>query len=125
MHNKPAVVLRAAPATAAALAGIFHIMFLTASSLLSMYVTFLMLSLLCHVSPQGKAVGEVFFTKCGQLILRSNTYPLLSKQHDYVVEDYLRLEDGGKVIVDRMCCYCTKTGRSAEQLQVVNKAQAQ
>jgi hypothetical protein len=73
---------------------------------------------------QGKAVGEVFFTADGGLILRSHTYPLLSKQPDFVVEDYLSLEDGGNVVVDRMCCFCTRTGRRAEQLQVVRRSAA-
>lgn len=72
----------------------------------------------------GKAVGEVFFTADGGLILRSHTYPLLSKQPDFVVEDYLSLEDGGNVVVDRMCCFCTRTGRRAEQLQVVRRSAA-
>jgi hypothetical protein len=43
------------------------------------------------------------------------------KTPDYVVEDYFKLEQGGKVLVDRMCCFCTRTKRSAQQTQVAVK----
>jgi hypothetical protein len=34
---------------------------------------------------------------------------------DYVMEEYMRLEEGGQVIVDRMCCLEVKSGNTATQ----------
>jgi len=68
----------------------------------------------------GHARGEgVYFTEGGGLILRHEAWSFLAKKPDFIVEDYLTLEDNGTVIVDRMCCLNTKTGERAEQLQVV------
>ncbi len=53
------------------------------------------------------------------LVIRHETTGLLSRKPDYIVEDYLTLEEEGTVIVDRMCCMSTKTGARAEQIQVV------
>jgi len=61
----------------------------------------------------------VYFTEGGGLILRHEAWSFLAKKPDFIVEDYLTLEDNGTVIVDRMCCLNTKTGERAEQLQVV------
>lgn len=61
----------------------------------------------------------MWFTECGMLILRHETFGIMSKQPDYIVEDYLHLEENGTVIVDRMCTQSVKTGKRAEQMQVV------
>jgi hypothetical protein len=53
------------------------------------------------------------------LILRHETFSLFGKEPDYIVEDYLHLEENGTVIVDRMCTQQVKTGKRAEQMQVV------
>jgi hypothetical protein len=53
------------------------------------------------------------------LVIRHETRGLLSRKPDYIVEDYLTLEEEGTVIVDRMCCQHVKTGARAEQIQVV------
>jgi hypothetical protein len=34
---------------------------------------------------------------------------------DYVMEEYMKLEDGGETIVDRMCCMEVKSGNKASQ----------
>lgn len=64
----------------------------------------------------------MYYTDDGQLVLRHETWGLMSRKPDTIVEDYLRLEEddnGVPVIVDRMCCMDCKTGKRAEQLQVV------
>lgn len=68
---------------------------------------------------QGFGQGHVYFTEDGMLVIRHETRGLLSRKPDYIVEDYLTLEEEGTVIVDRMCCQNTKTGARAEQIQVV------
>jgi hypothetical protein len=68
---------------------------------------------------QGTGHGHVYFTEDGQLIIRHETWSLLGRKPDFIVEDYCSLEEGGKVLVDRMCAFHFKTGQRAEQLQVV------
>lgn len=53
------------------------------------------------------------------LVIRHETWGILGRKPDFIVEDYLTLEEEGTVIVDRMCCQNFKTGARAEQLQVV------
>jgi len=68
----------------------------------------------------GHARAEgVYFTEEGDLILRHEAWSYFAKKPDFIIEDYLNLEDNGTVIVDRMCCLNVKTGERAEQLQVV------
>jgi hypothetical protein len=63
----------------------------------------------------GTTSGQIFMTTDGMLILRARSKPMWGHGHDYVMEEYMRLEDGGKIIVDRMCCMCIKSGARATQ----------
>jgi hypothetical protein len=63
----------------------------------------------------GSTSGQIYMTTDGMLILRARSKPLWGSDHDFIMEEYMRLEDGGKVIVDRMCCLCIKSGRQATQ----------
>lgn len=49
------------------------------------------------------------------LILRAKARPVFGSSPDYVTEEYIRLESGGDVLVDRMCCMEIKTGKTATQ----------
>jgi hypothetical protein len=73
----------------------------------------------CLIVLQGTGHGHVYLTEEGQLIIRHETWSFLGRKPDFIVEDYLTLEEGGKVIVDRMCACNCKTGQRAEQIQVV------
>jgi hypothetical protein len=66
----------------------------------------------------GSTVGKIYMTECGTLILCSECKPAFGRKVDIILEDYLTLEEGGQVIVDRMCCYEVSTGRRIEQFQV-------
>ncbi|WIA30241.1 hypothetical protein OEZ86_000332 [Tetradesmus obliquus] len=66
----------------------------------------------------GSTVGKIYMTECGMLILRSECKPAFGRKVDIILEDYLTLEEGGTVIVDRMCCLEVATGRRIEQVQV-------
>lgn len=68
---------------------------------------------------QGTGRGYVYYTDEGMLVIRHETYGIMGRKPDYIVEDYLTLEEEGTVIVDRMCCQNPRTGARAEQLQVV------
>jgi hypothetical protein len=48
------------------------------------------------------------------LILRARSRPMFGNV-DYVMEEYMKLEDGGETIVDRMCCMEVKSGNKASQ----------
>ncbi|KAF6265361.1 RNA dependent RNA polymerase-domain-containing protein [Scenedesmus sp. NREL 46B-D3] len=66
----------------------------------------------------GSTVGKIYMTDSGTLILRSETKPAFGRKVDLILEDYLTLEEGGQVIVDRMCCLEVATGRRVTQYQV-------
>lgn len=57
-------------------------------------------------------------TSEGVLILRAFARPAFSSEVEFITEDYLVLEQGGAVVVDRMCCVEVATGRKAVQYQV-------
>jgi hypothetical protein len=40
---------------------------------------------------------------------------MFGHNHDFIMEEYMRTEEDGKIIVDRMCCVCIKTGARATQ----------
>lgn len=63
----------------------------------------------------GTTCGEIFMTTDGMLVLRTRTKPMFGSTHDLVQEEYMRLEDEGQLIVDRMCCMEVKSGRKATQ----------
>jgi hypothetical protein len=63
----------------------------------------------------GSTYGQIYFTACGMLILRARARPVFGSGYDYVTEEYIRLEQGGTVLVDRMCCMEVKTGNTATQ----------
>lgn len=65
----------------------------------------------------------MFFTDDGRLVLRHWSLGIMARKPDYITEDYLQLEENGTVIVDRMCAMCCKTGKRAEQVQVVKLVQ--
>jgi hypothetical protein len=46
------------------------------------------------------------------------TKPLLSDAVDVILEEYLRLEEGGQVLVARQCCLQVATGKRAVQYLV-------
>jgi hypothetical protein len=62
--------------------------------------------------------GRIFMTSEGVLILRTVSRSVRSKEVENITEDYLTLEEGGQVVVDRMCCLHLASGKRAEQLQV-------
>jgi hypothetical protein len=66
----------------------------------------------------GSTVGKIYMTDSGILILRSECKPAFGRKVDIILEDYLTLEEGGQVIVDKMCCYEVSTGRRITQYQV-------
>jgi hypothetical protein len=66
----------------------------------------------------GRSTAQLYFTACGTLIFRVTVFGLFSSQPDYVCEDYLRLEEGGRAVVTRQCCTQVATGRTAVQVQV-------
>jgi hypothetical protein len=57
------------------------------------------------------------------MIIRHETWSILGRKPDFIVEDYCHLEEGGQVLVDRMCACNFRTGQRAEQLQVVRLVQ--
>lgn len=63
----------------------------------------------------GTTSGQIFMTTDGMLILRARSRPMFGNSHDFIMEEYMRLEDGGQTIVDRMCCLCIKSGLRATQ----------
>lgn len=63
----------------------------------------------------GTTSGQIFMTTDGMLILRARSKPLFGSAHDFIMEEYMRLEEDGEVIVDRMCCLCIKSGARATQ----------
>lgn len=65
----------------------------------------------------GSTSGQIFMTTDGMLILRARSRPMFGSI-DYVMEEYMRLEEGGQVIVDRMCCLEVKSGNTATQYVV-------
>jgi len=46
------------------------------------------------------------------------TKPLLSDAVDVILEEYLKLEEGGQVLVARQCCLQVATGKRAVQYLV-------
>lgn len=68
----------------------------------------------CMLCCAGSTSGQIFMTTCGMLILRARSRPMFGSI-DYVMEEYMKLEDGGEVIVDRMCCLEVKSGNTASQ----------
>jgi hypothetical protein len=65
----------------------------------------------------GSTSGQIYMTTEGLLILRALSKPLWGNI-DIVMEEYLRLEESGQVIVDRQCLLELKTGRKAIQYLV-------
>jgi hypothetical protein len=63
----------------------------------------------------GTTTGQIYFTTCGMLILRACAWPVFGSSPDYTTEEYIRLEGGGHVLVDRMCCMDMKTRKTATQ----------
>lgn len=66
----------------------------------------------------GSCSGKIYMTDTGMVVLRIEARAAFSGRVEFIVEDYLTLEEGGQVIVDRMCCLEVATGRRATQLQV-------
>lgn len=62
----------------------------------------------------GTTSGQIFMTTDGMLVLRARSKPMFGA-HDFIMEEYMRLEEAGQVIVDRMCCLCIKSGNRATQ----------
>lgn len=62
----------------------------------------------------GSTSGQIFMTTDGMLILRARSRPMFGSI-DYVMEEYMRLEEAGEVVVDRMCCLEVKSGNTATQ----------
>lgn len=62
----------------------------------------------------GSTSGNIYITTDGVLILRARSRPMFGNV-DFIMEEYMHLEDGGKVIVDQMCCLEVRSGNRATQ----------
>jgi hypothetical protein len=69
----------------------------------------------------GSCYGRIYFTAQGMLVLRCEARAPFSKRVSFITEDYLMLQDGGDTVVDRMCCKCMTTGRTASQFYVLRR----
>lgn len=52
----------------------------------------------------GKAYGKIYMTADGMLIARVWQRPAFSDRVEIIMEEYMRLEAGGDVIVDKQTC---------------------
>jgi hypothetical protein len=52
----------------------------------------------------GRAYGKLYMTADGMLIARVWQRPAFSDRVEIIMEEYMRLEQGGEVIVDKMTC---------------------
>lgn len=66
----------------------------------------------------GRSYGKIYMTADGTLIFRVWTRPMFSNAVDIITEEYMRLEEGGNVLVARQCCLQVSTGKRAVQYLV-------
>jgi hypothetical protein len=67
----------------------------------------------------GSCSGKLYMTDSNVLILRVEARPPFHKGRvDTISEAYVTMEEGGQVLVSRMCCMDLATGKRATQLQV-------
>jgi hypothetical protein len=67
----------------------------------------------------GSCSGKLYMTDSKMLILRVEARPPFHRgKVDTISEAYVTMEEGGQVLVSRMCCMDVATGRRAMQLQV-------
>jgi hypothetical protein len=67
----------------------------------------------------GSCSGKLYMTDSKMLILRVEARPPFHKGRvDTISEAYVTMEEGGQVLISRMCCMDVATGRRATQLQV-------
>jgi hypothetical protein len=52
----------------------------------------------------GRGYGKLFMTADGMLVARVWQRPAFSDRVDIIMEEYMRLEQNGEVIVDKMTC---------------------
>uniref|UniRef100_A0A383W3W6 Uncharacterized protein n=1 Tax=Tetradesmus obliquus TaxID=3088 RepID=A0A383W3W6_TETOB len=67
----------------------------------------------------GSCAGKLYMTDSDMLILRVEARPPFHRGRiDTISEAYITKEEGGQVLVSRMCCMDLATGKRATQLQV-------
>lgn len=66
----------------------------------------------------GKAYGKIYMTADGMLIARVWQRPAFSDRVEIIMEEYMRLEAGGDVIVDKQTCLHVESGKRAMQYLV-------
>lgn len=66
----------------------------------------------------GRAYGKLYMTADGMLIARVWQRPAFSDRVEIIMEEYMRLEQGGEVIVDKMTCLHVESGKRATQYLV-------
>ncbi|KAI8466165.1 MAG: hypothetical protein J3K34DRAFT_434697 [Monoraphidium minutum] len=65
----------------------------------------------------GKSQGQLYFTSCGTLILRSFAKGMFGGD-DFTCEDYIRMEDEGNAVVLRQCVTHLASGRAGVQYMI-------
>eukprot|EP00882_Tetradesmus_deserticola_P002483 GHRQ01002644.1.p1 GENE.GHRQ01002644.1~~GHRQ01002644.1.p1 ORF type:complete len:401 (+),score=159.82 GHRQ01002644.1:1044-2246(+) len=66
----------------------------------------------------GRSYGRIFAAADGTIIFRVWTRGMFSNEVDVIVEEYLRFEEEGQVLVARQCCLDVKSGKRAVQYLV-------
>ncbi|KAF6257129.1 hypothetical protein COO60DRAFT_33644 [Scenedesmus sp. NREL 46B-D3] len=66
----------------------------------------------------GRAYGKLYMTADGMLIARVWQRPAFSDKVEVIMEEYMRLEEGGQVIVDKMTGLHVESGKRATQYLV-------
>ncbi|WIA17471.1 hypothetical protein OEZ85_014311 [Tetradesmus obliquus] len=66
----------------------------------------------------GRSYGRIFFAADGTIIFRVWTRPMFGNDVDVILEEYMRFEEEGKVLVARQCCLDSKSGKRAVQYLV-------
>lgn len=66
----------------------------------------------------GRSFGRIYLTADNTLIFRVWTKPMFGGDYDLIMEEYMRLEDEGQVLVARQCCLDPKSGKRAVQYLV-------
>ena len=66
----------------------------------------------------GRSYGQVYYTTTGVMVMRVMVKGLFSQRVEWITEEYMVLEEGGKCIVARQCGLCCRTGKRAVQYLV-------
>jgi hypothetical protein len=62
----------------------------------------------------GRGYGKLFMTADGMLVARVWQRPAFSDRVDIIMEEYMRLEQNGEVIVDKMTCLHVSDSRTRQ-----------